>query len=116
VRFLGPKIYLGVVVILVGAMRQGPSPRSRAVLRRHFGVDPRTIARWQTFWKDTFPLSAFWKVARSRLDRNLDDDGLPRSLMERFREATAAFRDGLVLLLRFLSPITVPGGLEFQDP
>lgn len=116
VRYLGAKIYLGVVVILVGAMRQGPTPRSRAVLRRHFGADPRTIARWQGFWKETFPLSAFWRVARGRIDRNHADDDLPRSLLERFRRRAATFRDALVLLLRFLSPITVRRGLEFQDP
>src|SRR5262245_60577547 len=27
VRFLGPKVYLGAIVFLIGAMRQGPSPR-----------------------------------------------------------------------------------------
>ena len=27
VRFLGPKVYLGAIVILISAMRQGPSPR-----------------------------------------------------------------------------------------
>ena len=38
VRFLGSKVYLGVVVILISALRQGPSPRRirelSAALRR----------------------------------------------------------------------------------
>ena len=41
VRFLGPKVYLGAVVILVAAMRQGPSPRRVAELSRLFGANRR---------------------------------------------------------------------------
>ena len=49
VRFLGPKVYLGAIVILISAMRQGPSPRRVRKLSTHFGADRRTIARWQVF-------------------------------------------------------------------
>ena len=49
VRFLGRKVYLGAVVILVAAMRQGPSPRRVRELSDLFGADRRTIARWQVF-------------------------------------------------------------------
>jgi hypothetical protein len=49
VRFLGRKVYLAVVVILVAAMRHGPTPRRLRLLSEHFGADRRTIARWQTF-------------------------------------------------------------------
>ena len=41
VRFLGRKVYLGAVVILVAAMRQGPSPRRVAELSRLFGANRR---------------------------------------------------------------------------
>ena len=75
VRFLGRKVYLGAVVILVAAMRQGPSPRRVRELSQLFGADRQTIARWQVFWQEHFPQTQFWKVARSRLvpsdgDRN----------------------------------------------
>lgn len=65
VRFLGWKVYLGAVVILVAAMRQGPSPRRVRELSRLFGADRRTIARWQVFWREHVPQTPFWKVARS---------------------------------------------------
>ena len=59
VRFLGRKVYLfGVVVILVAAMRQGPSPQRVRELSRLFGADRRTIARWQVFWRERFPQTA----------------------------------------------------------
>jgi hypothetical protein len=55
VRFLGPKVYLGAVVILISAMRQGPSPRRVPELSQRFGADRRTIAHWQVFWRECFP-------------------------------------------------------------
>ena len=39
VRFLGRKVYLGAIVILISAMRQGPSPRRVRELSARFGVD-----------------------------------------------------------------------------
>ena len=67
VRFLGPKVYLGVIVILISAMRQGPTPRRVRELSQRFGADRRTIARWQVFWREHFPQTPFWKTARARL-------------------------------------------------
>ncbi len=55
VRFLGRKVYLGAVVILISAMRQGPTPRRVRELSTLFGVDRATIARWQAFWRDYIP-------------------------------------------------------------
>src|SRR6516162_3394459 len=52
VRFLGRKVYLGGMVILISAMRQGPTPRRVHELARLFGVDRATVARWQAFWRD----------------------------------------------------------------
>ncbi len=49
VRFLGRRVFLGAVVVLVGAMRQGPSPRRVRELTELFGADRHTIARWCTF-------------------------------------------------------------------
>jgi len=67
VRFLGRKVYLGAVVILISAMRQGPTPRRVRELSTLFGVDRATIARWQAFWRDHVPQTPVWKLARVRL-------------------------------------------------
>lgn len=45
VRFLGRKVYLGAVVVLVSALRQGPSPMRVRVLQQLFGVGERTLRR-----------------------------------------------------------------------
>jgi len=65
VRFLGRKVYLGAIVVLISAMRQGPTPRRVRELSERFGADETTIARWQTFWREHFPQTPFWKVARA---------------------------------------------------
>jgi hypothetical protein len=109
VRFLGRKVYLGAVVILISAMRQGPTPRRVRELSRLFGVDRATIVRWQAFWRDHVPRTPFWKVARGRLVPVVEIAALPRSLLEAFCRTDDPCQ-GWVRLLRFLSPITIPNG------
>jgi len=113
VRFLGPKVYLGAVVVLVAAMRQGPSPRRVSELSRLFDADRRTIARWQVFWREHFPRTPFWKVARARFVPVVAVTTLPRSLLEAFVHRHDD-REGWRNLLRFLSPITTAGGLTVE--
>jgi hypothetical protein len=98
------------VVILVAAMRQGPSPRRVAELSRLFGADRRTIGRWQLFWQEVLPRTPFWKIARGRLVPVIEIDSLPRALTEAFLRGTD-FCAAWGRLLRFLSPITMTGGL-----
>ena len=113
VRFLGRKVYLGAVVILVAAMRQGPSPCRVRELSRLFGADRRTIARWQVFWREHVPQTPFWRIARGHLAPADANDVLPRSLTEVFLRQ-GDLREGWKKLLRFLSPITITGGLIIE--
>jgi hypothetical protein len=113
VRFLGRKVYLSAVVVLVAAMRQGPSPRRVRELSKLFGADRRTIARWRVFWQEHFPQTPFWKVARSRFARKLAVAELPRALVDAFIHSENSSQDW-ERLLRFLSPITIHGGLLIE--
>jgi hypothetical protein len=113
VRFLGPKVYLGAIVILISAMRQGPTPRRVRELSTRFGADRRTIARWQVFWRDHFPQTPFWKRARARLVPIIEIVSLPLSLVDAFLSRYPRCR-GWTLLLRFLSPSAVPGALRIE--
>ena len=113
VRFLGPKVYLGAIVILISAMRQGPTPRRVRELSTRFGVDRRTIARWQVFWRERFPNTPFWKTARARLVPAVPIVSLPYSLVDAFLSRHRPCR-GWTLLLRFLAPISVPGALRIE--
>jgi hypothetical protein len=113
VRFLGPKVYLGAIVILISAMRQGPAPHRVRELSRRFGADRRTIARWQVFWRERFPQTPFWTIARARLVPIVEIVSLPGSLVDAFLSRHRICK-GWTLLLRFLSPITIPRALQIE--
>ena len=112
-RFLGRKVYLFAVVILVSAMRQGPNPRRVRELSKLFRADRRTIARWRVFWNEHFPRTKFWNVRRARFVPVVNIVDFPRSLLEVFVR-TRDDRDGWGELLRFLSPISTTKGLEIK--
>jgi hypothetical protein len=113
VRFLGRKVYLGAIVVLVSAMRQGPTPRRVRELTELFGVERRTIYRWRKFWNEHFPQTTFWKVHRARLVPVYEIVDFPRSLLEGFVRS-GDDRVGWKKLLRFLSPISTTNGLEIK--
>lgn len=113
VRFLGRKVFLGAVVILVSAMRQGPKPHRVAVLSEYFHADRRTIARWQVFWRQLVPMTPFWKTARARLEPADNDTLLPLALLNAFVRPHD-LQTGWGRLLSFLSPITIPGALKID--
>lgn len=113
VRFLGRKVYLGAIVILVSAMRQGPSPRRVRQLIDQFGCSRETIYRWREFWNEHFPRTTFWKLARARLAPVFEIVDFPRSILEAFVHRQDD-RDGWVRLLRFVSPISTAKGLAIK--
>jgi len=106
VRFLGRRVYGGVVVVLVSAMAHGLKPERVRRLREVLRVDRRTLERWRQWWLAIFVDSAFWKEARARFMPPLCTRTLPLSLALKFAVDTG--RNRLVALLKFLAPITVP--------
>jgi len=84
--------------------------RDRRELSTLFGADRRTIARWQVLWQEHFPQTRFWKVERARLPHPNEVTLLPRALVVAFFTSPNP-RDDWERLLRFLSPITIAGGL-----
>jgi hypothetical protein len=103
VRYLGPKVYLDAVVVVVSAMRQGLSPWRMSRLRALFGVSAKTVTRWRAFWQEVFPASRFWQAVRGRFGRPVPTADLPASLLEQFAGDPMA---RLCAALRFLAPIT----------
>jgi hypothetical protein len=101
-RFLGRRVYFGVVVVLVTAMAHGVTPRRAAELREMLGVDRRTLSRWRLWWRERFPSSSFWRESRARFVPSVSGGGLPGTLLDCF--APHREPDGVVSLLRFLAP------------
>ena len=105
VRFLGRRVYLGVVVLLATACEGGLTRRRVAMLRERLGVTERTLRRWRAWWRDAFVRTAFWRTARSGFVPAVDPAELPGSLIERFIGADKIER--LTRVLRFLAPLQV---------
>lgn len=114
VRFLGRKVYLGAVVVLLSAMLHGSTPPRAARLRELFGVSRRTLARWRLWWRTAFAQSRFFKGSRALLRSAPEAAQMPLSLLRCFGLRDG--RDELIASLRFLSPITTAsasGGQAF---
>jgi hypothetical protein len=102
VRFLGRKVYLGAVIVVVSALAGQATPAETRELRAAVGVSRRTLARWRRWWRCIVPQTRFWRVARGVFRTPVDGE-LPASLLERIDGNPLA---KLVAVLRFLSPIT----------
>jgi len=103
-RFLGRKVYLGVVVVIVSAMRHGVTRERAAELVASVGVSRETLARWRLWWREAFPATPFWQRARGILAVPADAADLPASLLSRFEGADEATK--LVRFLDFIKPVT----------
>jgi len=102
-RFLGRRVYLGVVVVLATALRQGVTPERASKLREMFGVDRRTLDRWRRWWLESFVHTRLWRAARGDFAAVVEESLLPGSLLERFAGPP---REALVATLRFLSELS----------
>jgi hypothetical protein len=102
-RFLGRKVYLGAVVVLVSVLRCGISPVRMRYLEARVGVSRRTVMRWRQWWCEELIATPFWRAASSRLMPPVEHSELPGSLLERF---AGAARDQLISVLRWISPLT----------
>lgn len=102
-RFLGRKVYVAAIVVLIAILEHGASDARRERLAEVVRVDRRTIARWRRWWRDTFTATSFWRAARATFMPPVNEAGLPGTLLDRFGGGDS---DRLVALLRFLDPIT----------
>jgi len=103
VRFLGRKVYIGVVVVLMSAMMHGLSRGRVRRLCQSLGIDRRTLQHWREWWMRTFVRGVFWRAERSRFRPPIVNEQMPLGLVEAFG---AWQREGLVNLMKFLCPIT----------
>ena len=110
VRFMGRRVYAGLIVVLVSAMVHGLKPERVARLRQALGIDRRTLERWHQWWRVTLVESSFWRAARARFMPPLCQRTLPWSLCLRFQVER---RDRFLELLKFLAPLTTP--LAWQE-
>ncbi|MBF0442190.1 MAG: hypothetical protein HQK54_09810 [Oligoflexales bacterium] len=108
-RFLGRKVYLGAIIILVSAMIGGACPKRRQKLREIIGADSRTLARWRQWWMETFTQTHVWKALSARLAlAKLQPFSLPLDILLGIN--LPSLEDSLLWLLSALLPLT--GGVK----
>ena len=108
VRFLGRRIYLGVVVVLITVLSSGVSRQRAAAVGESLGVSARTLQRWRRWWRTTFVETAFWRSAQGRLPTPIAPQTLPSGLWVQFTATTSAER--LTQLLVFIAPVSTVSG------
>lgn len=106
-RFLGRRVYVGTIVVLIAILRHGVTDARMERISEVVSVDRRTAERWRSWWRRVFTATPFWRSARARFMPPVDHDSLPGSLIERFVGDGA---EQLVALLRFLGPVTGGAG------
>jgi hypothetical protein len=102
VRFLGRRVYLSLVMVLVSARHAGQSASANR-LSQAVNISVRTLQRWRTWWQQTFVSTPFWQIQGARFIPTVDTSLLPASLFDRF---TGSATEALQCLLVFLCPIT----------
>lgn len=103
-RFLGRKVFFGVLVLLLPVLRDGPTPERLDRLCETFAVSVRTLRRWCRFWREAFVTSRLWQTVRGRFAAPVNAEDMPGSLLAAFSEISDT-RDRVVALLRLVSPI-----------
>lgn len=81
VRFMGRKVYLGVVITLISALEHGLTPRRRSRLVDGLDLWPQTFYRWQRWWRAQVPVTQHWQALRARLVPSSEVATLPDTLL-----------------------------------
>lgn len=79
-RFLGRRVYLGVVVIVASFVAQALA--TARTIRQKTGVSARTVGRWLGWWGGPFLSTEVFVALRARL-LGVDESELPSSIVER---------------------------------
>jgi hypothetical protein len=108
VRFLGRKVYLGVIVVLITALHHGLTDQRRRRLIEQLDVPAQTLWRWRRWWRQRFVETRCWQALAGQLIAPLVTDSLPGSLLERL--SGKGLSERLVQLLILISPVTTATG------
>ena len=104
VRFLGRKVYLGIIITLVSALENGLSPRRRRRLIDGLDLSAQTLHRWRVWWRKQVPPSRCWRRLGGLFSPPIDAQGLPGALLGRLRGEDLPTR--VLQLLSLISPLT----------
>lgn len=83
VLFWGRRVYWGVAVMVVTALRQGRGEDYTVRrLREFFGAGRPTLMRWLRYFRETFPQTRAWRWLAGRLVPPVATEALPADVVE----------------------------------
>lgn len=100
-RFLERKVFYAAVVLLVPALRDGPTPPRLGRLCEQLGVSRRTVRRWCRFWREVFAAGRVWAAARARIAITAATDELPRCMLD--ASCSSGPTERVIAVLRLVS-------------
>ena len=105
VRFFGRYRFIAPVLILIAALKNGPTDKRCKKIQDLFGikVSKKTWQRWVHWWRDIFKMTGFWKSQTGLLPAGESKAHCPRALLERQQ---GCLKERLVRVLQFLAPMT----------
>lgn len=118
VRFLGRRVYMGVIVVLLTALHHGLNPARTSRLIKQLNVPAQTLTRWRRWWQERFPQTRCWRAEQGQFIPPIDTSRLPDSLLVRLQGGDLAIK--LCRLLLLVAPVTsdsspyLPAGLDPQ--
>jgi hypothetical protein len=66
VRYLGRRVYLAALVVLMSVLQEGVTAQREAQLKQHLAVSRRTLTRWRQWWQQQFVQTPFWRWAKGQ--------------------------------------------------
>lgn len=104
-RFCGRRWYVAPILLLVSALTSKRSKRAYTRVCKYFGIriSLQTWARWRLWWQEIFVNSSFWQQAKGQVNPCYQSGPYPYQLFYLF---SGSLLRRLLLLLRFLSPMT----------
>ena len=104
VRFLGRKVYLGFIVVLVTAMEHGLNRARRQALIDELDIAAQSLSRWRRWWREFFPTTRCWHGEAGYFVPPIKVSELPGAWLGRLQGEQLHHR--LCHLLWLLAPVT----------
>lgn len=99
VRFLGRKVYSGLVVVLAAF---------ESAVQVALGLCRQTLSRWAAYWSEALaPAAAFWKGRQGLFPPGFEVGNSPEAIVRFFERQGFGSDESAQKVLRFFSPLSV---------
>lgn len=99
VRFLGRKVYSGLVVVLAAF---------EPVVQVALGLCRQTLSRWKAYWAGVLRMeNPFWKSRRGLFPPGFEAGDSAEAIVRFFESQKAEIRETAQAVLRFFSPLSI---------